>query len=75
MKVTVSSVESARKLMAVSGWAGACLWIRDKDHTHRSTAVTYEGLTKGTYSSLELLLQEDSGRTPIYEGDSVTLTF
>ena len=78
MKITVNPVKPDRKLVAVVRADGLGLFIRLTNPL--ISAVQYIGpdarLSSQGFASLERLLEDsDDGRTPVYEGDTITLQF
>ena len=61
--------------MAVIDTPGT-LFVRLMDNPRNSSFINGFGEhAKGIYESLEAILRNDSSRTPVYEGDTVTLQF
>jgi len=72
MNITVNSAP-ARKPVALLAKSRRGIFIRDRDgYAYFGTAGF---VTKSDTISLEGLMQQDRDRQPVYEGDSITITF
>lgn len=76
MKVELTNKHS-RKLKAVVGWGGQCLFVQTGSGmgflSASGSLMAYS--TEDKNKSLEELLAASDKRQPVYEGDSITLTF
>lgn len=71
MKVTIKNQKPERNIVAVIGTEGVCLFVRAKDGGVMS--LTGCGLRPESGTIEELA--KHAGRTPVYKGDEVTITF
>lgn len=73
MKITIQPLE--RKLVAVRSLTEKGLFIRYAGYPDKCVYIESMAMGEICEYSLEKILAEDSHRTPIYEGDTVTLQF
>jgi hypothetical protein len=74
MKIQITTPPtSERRLMAVLGSAGEGMWIRG--NTGPNVYLCTLGSSPSFYHTLEAALGSSSLNTPIYEGDTISITF
>jgi hypothetical protein len=74
MKIIHGKSNPARKLVAVIGATGLGFFVRSPYPSY-SCYIDEDGRAFSQEKTLETLLEQDSGRIPMYEGDSITLQF
>lgn len=76
MKISLNSNQPERKLVAVLGEMAQGIFFRKTEDRSSTVFVSVTGEVNSENSqSLEVLLNQSSRRTGIYEGDTVTLQF
>lgn len=75
-KVTVNSTPPPRKLVAVIGQSGVGIWVKDEQGGLRYINGCAK-VMKPFHGQVETLegAMNDKTRTPVYEGDTVTIQF
>jgi len=74
MKIKITEASPPRKLIAVVGCGDRGYYLQNGDGT---TYINSSGIVQDQKlaKSLEQVLSENSARTPIYEGDTLELSF
>ena len=73
-KVVLKTVQPQRKLKAVIGQNGMGFFVRSPESKDHSIYITPHGLGLTQNFSLEEVLSV-SGRSAVYEGDTIEVTF